>query len=637
MRRAIVAVALMTLHTPGSASPDVQAADLFGVGTEGRAWLEAGKTPAAAIEIDEAQFAAAELPNGANRLHQDPRTGFWGIPVPRRGDPDFAPANPQHTGETPDAPLTLPAVVLAPDGELDPALPCILVTNGYGIAGNNTRRQELLVPLVERGYLGIEVALREASRDPLSQQIGVNDYLRHYGADGVAIVHWIVKTYGCGMSNGDPGTARVGMLGTSLLGVSQLQLLIHPELPSALRAVVPAVADMAYHGFWFPGGMLPGPGRVARSGGEFRRMFPMHRDFDEFWNERQVTRQKLMAPASRGVAMLMVGGWDDYITPGGIEAYEEYRAVSGVERKKLVVSDAGHGTPMALYQPLAIQWMDFWLKGKQNGATDQRVAIFVRGPDRWRTEREWPIPDAVPLHLFLGGDRSPSLASPQAGVLDLRPRSKDRTFEVPYDPRNGPFLKTMISASAEPPNSRRLQVNHSSDEARVASWTSEPLAAPVEMTGFPVLTLWAASSTTDADFVVQLTDVAPDGYSRAVVPGYLNGPRQAYTARNNARVEPPVPLEPGVPRKFTIRLLPTSYVFPAGHRIRVSVAGGTEVGPGADGQPQNAPQGPGRNPDAFRLTIFQGVDHPSSLELPLVGDGAKVLRDQKPAATRTGH
>jgi putative CocE/NonD family hydrolase len=199
---------------------------------------------------------------------------------------------------------------------------------------------------------------------------------------------------------------------------------------------------------------------------------------------------------------------------------------------------------------------------------------------------------------------------------------------VPYDPRNGPFLKTMISASATPPNTRRLQFDHRHDEARVASWTSAPLSAAVEMTGFPTLTLWAASSGTDADFVVQLTDVAPDGYSKTVIAGYLNGPRQAYTDRNTAAVAPPVPLEPGVPRKFTIKLLPASYVFPAGHRIRIAVAGGAEIGPGADGQPQNAPQGPGRNPDAYELTLYQGDKYPSALELPLVGEGAQVLQKQ---------
>ena len=630
MRRALLVVALAALYAfaPDDVIMAAGAENLIGAGTQDRNWLPAGQSPASGITIGAAEFAATELPTDASRLRQDPRTGLWGIPVPRLGDPDFAPGNPRHTGEVPDGPLTLPAIVLAPDGRLDPSLPCILVTNGYGIAPGNSRRQELLVPLVERGYLGIEVSLREASRDPLGQQIGVNDYLRHYGADSVAIVNWIVKTYGCGMTDGQPGSARIGMLGASLLGVSQLQLLIHPELPAAVRAVVPAVADMAYNGFWFPGGMLPGPGRVARSGGEFRRMFPMHRDFDAFWAERQVTRRKLMAPASRGVALLMVGGWDDYITPGGIEAYEDYRSVSGRERKKLVISEAGHNTPMELYQPLAIQWMDYWLKGRQNGATDTRAAFFVRGPDRWRTESEWPIPDAVPVKLFLSAEKSPSLVGPNAGALQLRPGAKDRQFFVPYDPRTGPFLKTMISASATPPNTRRLQFDHSQDEARVASWTSAPLSAPIEMTGFPTLTLWAASSATDADFVVQLTDVAPDGYSKTVIAGYLNGPRQAYTDRNTASVTSPVPLEPGVPREFTIKLLPTSYVFPAGHRIRIAVAGGAEIGPGTDGQPQNAPQGPGRNPDAYDLTIYQGDKYPSALELPLVGEGAQILQKQ---------
>lgn len=623
MTRTLAAVSLATLAMAAHA----QTAGVMGAGTEGRAWLGPGDTPATHIASAAPRFAAREVPNDVNGLHQDANTGLWGIPVPRLGDPDFAPGHPRFDGVVPEGPLTLPAIVMAPDGQLDRSLPCILITNGYGIGPGNSVRERLLVPFVERGYLGIEVVLREGSRDPAHLQVGRNDYLRFYAEDSVAIVNWIVNAFGCGMTDGRPNTAKIGMVGTSMLGVSQLLLIAHPDLPAAVRAIVPAVADMSYGGMWFPGGMLPGPGRVARSGGEFPRIFPRHRDFDQFWETRQVTRHKLLAPASRGVAMLMIGGWDDYLTPGGIEVYEDYQAIAGVERKKLVISSAGHGTPMELYLPLAMQWLDHWLKGADNGAIDDRVAIFVRGPDRWRTEAEWPIPDAVPVRLFLRGDKYPLLDSATAGRLSPQSRERDRSFSYKYDPDHGPFLRTMVSASAEPPNTRRLQIDHSPDESKVASWTSAPLSAAVEVTGFPVLTLWASSSTRDADFVAQITDVAPDGSSRTVISGYLNGPRQAYADRNTAAIAPPVPLEPGVPRQFRIKLQPTAYVFPAGHRIRIAVAGGSEVGPGADGKPQNAPQGPGKNPAAFEVTIHQGAGYPSSLELPVIGEGARILME----------
>lgn len=605
--------------------------DSIGAGTAQRSWLPAGAFEVAPTERDAGLPEAVRVPDGVNRLTFDDVTRIWGVPVPRRGDPDYAPENPRYIGVVRDAPLTLPAIVIAPEGKLDPALPCVLITNGYGIAPGNSVVDRMLAPVVRRGYVGMEVALREASRDPLSQRIGRNDYLRFYSEDGVSIVNWMVNNFGCGATGDDPRTARVGMIGASLLGISQLQLLIDPDMPEALRAVVPAVADASYGILWYPGGMLPGPGRVARTNGEFARLFPVHRDFDSFWEARQVTRDKLIAPASRGVAMLMFGGWDDYITPGGIEVFEAYRSVTGGERKKLVVASAGHSIPIDLYLDQAMQWLDFWLKGVDNGADRDRVLIHVRGPERWRTESSWPLPDSRRVRLFLRGDNGSFAESPSSGSLGERAKKGDRAFKVKYDPQQGPFLRTMVSASASPPNSLRLTMNQSDDEKRVASWTSSSLASPIEVTGNPALSIWAASSTTDADFVVQLTDVHPDGSSRTVVAGYLNGPRMTYANRETAAVEPPTPLIPGQPKQFVIKLHPTSYVFRAGHRVRVSVAGGAAIGIGTDGKPQNAPQGPGRNPDAFEITLLQGANHASYLELPVVADGWAVLRGSERA------
>jgi hypothetical protein len=85
------------------------------------------------------------------------------------------------------------------------------------------------------------------------------------------------------------------------------------------------------------------------------------------------------------------------------------------------------------------------------------------------------------------------------------------------------------------------------------------------------------------------------------------------------KVVSPTPLIPGKPTQFLLRLLPTSYVFPAGHRIRLAIAGGADIGVGEDGRPQSNPAGPGKNPNAFRVTVFEDKAHPSVLEVPIIG------------------
>ena len=112
--------------------------------------------------------------------------------------------------------------------------------------------------------------------------------------------------------------------------------------------------------------------------------------------------------------------------------------------------------------------------------------------------------------------------------------------------------------------------------------TSAPLAHDVTATGHPVLTLRFASSEPDAAIHVYLEDVAPDGTTSYVTEGMLRalhraeapapaleqvvGPSRGFT-RAAAR-----PLVPGEAATLRVALLPTSWRFAAGHRIRLAIA-----------------------------------------------------------------
>ncbi len=63
---------------------------------------------------------------------------------------------------------------------------------------------------------------------------------------------------------------------------------------------------------------------------------------------------------------------------------------------------------------------------------------------------------------------------------------------------------------------------------------------------------------------VKLNDVWPDGTSALVTRGLLN---------LTHRVDPPAALVPGVPYEIEVEMEATSWVFPPGHSIRLSVAG----------------------------------------------------------------
>ena len=96
-------------------------------------------------------------------------------------------------------------------------------------------------------------------------------------------------------------------------------------------------------------------------------------------------------------------------------------------------------------------------------------------------------------------------------------------------------------------------------------YDSEPLTESLEILGRPIAKLNVSASATRANWVVRISDVAPDGRVTQVAGAAFNG-----THRNSARE--PEDLVPGQVFPLEIETHFTSWVFPAGHRIRVAVS-----------------------------------------------------------------
>jgi len=103
------------------------------------------------------------------------------------------------------------------------------------------------------------------------------------------------------------------------------------------------------------------------------------------------------------------------------------------------------------------------------------------------------------------------------------------------------------------------------EDGRGLAFTSAPLAAPLEIMGFPEVTLQLAVDKPAALVCVRLCDVAPDGCSKLVTRQLLN-----LTHRDGH--EHPTPLTPGERLTVTVRLDSIAHAFAAGHRLRVGVS-----------------------------------------------------------------
>lgn len=547
-RTCSAAVLLVAL---GTAPGNVYAQGVMGAGTEDRDWIAEPLDDALPAE----QFEVELFPNTKVTMRD-------GIVL--------------------DALLYVP-VVDEPRG-------CLLVADGYGWSEDprDLRFAET------RGYALLNLSMRG-----IHESEGEAALYDKFGEDGYDAIEWMAEQEWC---NGN-----VGMYGSSLPGIPQW--LIANEHPPSLRAIAPDVACADCYTMWYPGGMLPGPGRENRARHEYLAAIE-HRDFNDWWDAQTVDDTEMQALADSNIAMMVTGGWADYITPDNVDSFGKFASMGGDGRMFI---DAG--AHMSARRSILGPWhheqhMDLffqhYLDGVDNAWTDGTyrgdVIIWINGADQFRYEETWPLPDARDAVLYLASAPSGSIESLNDGSLAGSPNEGGENAEYTYFPESGPFLPAMRTSGQGIP-----QADTAPYEVETLTWTTDALTDATEVTGNIVVDFWASADTGDTDFVVLISEVAEDGTATFVTTGFLNAAR--YPDRRN-----PQPLEDGEIREFQIVAQPIAHVFQPGNRIRISLAGGAEGTPD-----QGTPQGPGKNPNFANVTIYQDAEHPSAVTFPVIG------------------
>ena len=262
----------------------------------------------------------------------------------------------------------------------------------------------------------------------------------------------------------------------------------------------------------------------------------------------------------------------------------------------------------------AVRWFDQFLKDEDTGILDEpKFAVYVRDyhppdsamtkfPGGWRWEDGWPIERADHQEWFVHADNS----------LTTEP-AEEATHNMTYKPSvglegGGP---TMWWGSI-PPDQQAMD-----DHSLV--YDSAPLTEQIEILGRPIARLSVSADATRANWVVRISDVAPDGQVTQVGGAAFNG-----THRNSA-IEPE-DIVPGevFPLEFELHL--TSWVFPEGHRIRVAIS--NSMWPML--WPSHTP---------FTSTLAIGGDNGARIELPVIPPGeerAPAFKDPVPGPTLAG-
>lgn len=475
--------------------------------------------------------------------------------------------------------------------------------------------------LAQRGYVGCRLDIRGTGSSP---GLALDEYTTAETWDGYDTVGWLAAQPWC---NG-----RVGMWGISYGGFTAIQ--VAKLQPPSLKAIVPVYAtdDRYTDDVHYVGGCMTASelAQYAVSQVAMNALPPRPEYSRARWAEQWLARlektppwllawlrQQTDGPYWRSgslapdydritCAIFHIGGWADGYTDPVLRMQEK---CINAPRKALIgpwvhmPPDSAYPGPNVDYLHEMVRFFDYWLKGVDNGVMEEPPLTYFR--------REYTPPEPFPPQV--NGSWCSEAAYPVArqqvhsfylgqGTLQAEPLATSHAETYPHRPTLGTRASLCWGAGGMP---NGLARDLRPDEALSLTYTSQPLAEPLDILGFPVAVLYLSSGAPVAHVVVRLADVAPDGTSALVTTGVLN-----LTHRHGH--DKPQPLAPGEIYEIRVQFKAAGYRFLAGHRLRLSVA--SAYWPSIWPSPYKAVN-----------TLYSGPAHPSRLVLPVLPPNPEAL------------
>jgi putative CocE/NonD family hydrolase len=428
-----------------------------------------------------------------------------------------------------------------------------------------------------KGFASVRIDLR-GSGD--SDGVLHDEYSQQEHEDALEAIAWIAGQDWC--------SGAIGMMGISWGGFNALQ--VAALRPPALKAIITLCstddryADDAHYmggcllnenmqwgsGLTLYSALPPDPALV---GERWRAMwqerlealepFPAlwmrHPWRDEYWKHGSICENY----DAIEIPVYAIGGWAD----GYSNAIPRLMENLSCPRKGLIgpwahnfPHDALPGPSIGFLQE-AVRWWEQWLRGRPTGIMDEPMlrvwmqesvapqAQYEIWPGRWIAEETWPSPRITRLRYFL---------NPGHLWFDSDPPT-ELSFSSPQTTGVQAGEWCAFGVEGEMPRDQR------SDDGGSLVFDSDPLPAPCEILGAPVVELDLQADQPVAMLAARLCDIAPDGSSLRVSYGLLN-------LCHRDGHEFPTPLEPGAWYRVRLQLNDIAHRFSAGHRIRVALS-----------------------------------------------------------------
>jgi putative CocE/NonD family hydrolase len=534
--------------------------------------------------------------------------------------------------------VRLQTVVLAPTNAAKP-LPILFRRTPYGTPEKAPEQMpSSWKELAQDGYIFVIQNLRGRFKSEgyfkLSSQVDLNDpKATNETTDAYDSIEWLIK-------NVPNNNGKVGMYGVSYDGLTTALALLHPH--PALKAISEQASpvdqwmndDFHRYGalresYAFEYAVMEQSDKNKNTHFEFEKydtfdwylaLGPLsrinekylqgkipawndiveHPDYDVYWKSEAWVRQL----HSSAVPNLNVAGFWDQEDPWGPWQIFRHAGAQDPDHTNFIVAGpwfhgqwqtpkgdsigiipfGGHETSREFRENIEAPFFRYYLHGSGDKPAWQ-ASTFQSGSNTWRTYSAWPPKEAKPTKLYFHSDGTLSFSAPDKSDSNAAYR------EYVSDPANPvPYRQRPISPTYPGGDWRTWEVadqRFAEHRPDVLTYVSSPLDRDLIVTGSLSAELFAATSGSDADFIVKLIDVYPEN---AVKSDWNpeEGPKAGQYAQSLNGYELPVAMEvrrgrylhsfeqphalvPNQPEKWDVSLRDHDYVFLQGHRIMVQV------------------------------------------------------------------
>lgn len=470
--------------------------------------------------------------------------------------------------------------------------PVVLVRTPY----NKDRAKGTAEQFVKAGFVAVIQDCRGANASE-----GTMIPYDNEGQDGFDCIEWITRQPWC--------SGRVGMWGASYVGATQWQAAV--EKPPGLVTIAPRATWSSFYRNLYLGGAVRLSLIAKWAGGNSERPegatpptewdpilshlplsevddtigWPIpwlegmltHPQPNGYWNRLNLTPQI----TDLDLPMQHIVGYYDFFSRESVGNFmimqKEARDPKIRAQQQLILGPWDHGSigkskvgdvdfgPKAIVDTMALNLDWFARHLKQDTAAQTKpfapVRYFVMGDNTWREAQTWPPEGFSATSFYLQSDAGKRTLSRTAPAAD-QPAD---TFRA--DPAN-PVPACPVTEARPLHAAIWAPVDQSSIEARddVLAYSTGPLAEPITFAGNLEAKLHVSADTPDADWVVRLVDVHPDGLAQNLAVGILRG-------RYRDSLMNPQPLEPGKVYEITVDLGPCAATIAKGHQLHVDISG----------------------------------------------------------------